>query len=663
MIDVKKRMTYLEEQLNKANYDYHTLDQPIISDRQYDLLIKELLELEEMYPDYRSNSSPTIKVGGVVLDKFNKVVYDKPMMSLANAFDDKDLVDFSNRILKEVEATSFIMELKIDGLAINLTYESGMLVRASTRGDGAVGEDVTENIKTIKSIPLRLKRPLTLEVRGEVFMPYSSFYKANEERLSEGLELFKNARNAAAGTIRQLDTGIVSKRNLDMFCYTLVDAQNFDLKTQSEALVFLSDLGLKINNNSKVVDHIDDVIETIKYFDDLRHTLPYDTDGVVIKVDELALHDLIGKTAKYPKWAIAYKFAPEEVITTLNQITFQVGRTGVITPVAELTPIMISGSLVSRATLHNEDYINALDIEIGDEVIVRKAGEIIPEVVRPLIDKRKDTTKFQMIDFCPSCSAKLIREPGEADWFCVNPACPAQHVGKIIHFTSRVAMNIDTLGEKVITQLYGENIIKDILDIYSLKDKRDQLIVLDRMGDKKIDNLLEAIELSKENSLDKLLFGLGIKHVGAKVAKTLVKKYPSLGSLKQATYDDLININDIGEAIATSVLSYFNSEYAQDLIQRLEEIGIKTKMDVEPSSYSPLFENKTFVITGKLENYSREEAGLIIEKLGGKVSGSVSKKTDFVLAGTDAGSKLDKANNLGIKVLDEISFKEMMPDE
>jgi DNA ligase (NAD+) len=663
MTDIKRRMTELEEQINEANYLYHTLDTPSISDRAYDLLVKELTELELEYPAYKSETSPTLKVGGIVLDKFEKVIHEHPMMSLANAFNQNDLTDFANRISKEVPDVTYNMELKIDGLAMNLTYVDGILVKAATRGDGVVGEDVTQNIKTIKSVPMRLKKPLTLEVRGEVYMPYQSFNKANEERLKEGLELFKNARNAAAGTIRQLDTKIVSKRNLDMFCYTLVDAQKFGVKTQSEALAFLKEIGLKTNPNFKVVKHIKEVIEEINTYDQLRKDLPYDTDGVVIKVNELALHELIGYTAKYPKWAIAYKFAPEEVITTLNKVTFQVGRTGVITPVAELTPVMISGSLVSRATLHNEDYIKALDIEIGDDVIVRKAGEIIPEVVKPVLENRKNTTKFEMIDTCPSCQEKLFREADEADWFCVNPACPAQHVGKIIHFASRVAMNIDTLGEKVVIQLYEAGLLTDILDIYTLKDKREQLLTLERMGEKKVDNLLDAIEASKQNQLDKLLFGLGIKHVGAKVAKQLLKQFPSLASLKDATYESLISINDIGDAIANSVLTYFQTDYAQTLIKRLEDLGINTTMPKEDVTHDERFLNKTFVLTGKLESFTREEAGLIIEKLGGKISGSVSKKTDFVLAGSDAGSKLDKANSFGVKVLDEQAFKEMIPNE
>ena len=662
-MDVKKRMMDLQQAIEQANYEYHTLDKPTISDFEYDLLMQELIELESKFPEHKSTSSPTLKVGGVVLDKFNKVIHDKPMMSLSNAFSDQDLVDFDERVLKEVEGYTYNMELKIDGLAINLKYNEGVFVSASTRGDGVVGEDVTSNVRTIKSLPMKLTEPLTLEVRGEVFMPHKSFEKANEERAKEGLELFRNARNAAAGTIRQLDSSVVSNRGLDIFCYTLVDAETYGVKTQAGVLSFLSKLGFKTNPNSVIAKNISEVITHIHKFDALRQTLAYDTDGVVIKINELSKYDQIGQTVKYPKWAIAYKFAPEEVMTKLQSITFQVGRTGVITPVAELSPVLISGSIVARATLHNEDYIKNLDIEIGDDVIVRKAGEIIPEVVRPVLENRKDTLKFFMIDTCPSCGEKLYREVDEADWFCINPGCPAQHVGKLIHFASRPAMNIDSLGEKIVNQLYEEGYIKDFLDIYNLKQYRNRLIELDRMGEKKVDNLLEAIELSKQNSLDKLLFGLGINHVGAKVAKLLLKKFPSLEALKAATFQQLITIDDIGEAIANSVIQYFSTEYASSLIEKLHELGIKTSIDQKESKTSPLFEGKTFVLTGKLETFTREDAALIIESLGGKVSGSVSKKTDYVLAGSDAGSKLEKANSLGVKVIDEMAFKEMIPNE
>ena len=659
MDQIKKRMAELEAIINKANYQYYTLDNPEISDYTYDNYLKELVELETKYPELKSKTSPTMKIGGVVLDKFNKITHSIPMMSLSNVFNFDELKAFDERVRKEVSEFSYDLELKIDGLAINLIYENGILVTAATRGDGVVGEDVTENVKTIQSVPLKLNKPYSLEVRGEVFMPYRSFEKVNQEREDNNEELFRNPRNAAAGTIRQLDSKIVSKRGLDMFSYTLLNPENYNIKTQTESLHFLSELGLKVNQEYKTAKTVEEVIEVIEYFDEKRKTLPYDTDGVVIKVNEFNLYEEIGYTAKFPKWATAYKFKPEEVETKLNSITFQVGRTGVITPVAELESVLISGSMVSRATLHNEDYIKDLDIEIGDIVVVRKAGEIIPEVVKPVIEKRFNTTLFEMIHSCPSCNSELIREDGEADWYCINPTCPAQVVNKIIHFASRVAMNIDTLGEKVVLTLYEAGYLKDILDIYKLKDFEDELIHLDRMGPKKVSNLLEAIEQSKSNTLDKLLFGLGIRHVGAKVAKILVNNYPSLDLLKEAKAEDLMNIFDVGVAIANSVETYFNTDYANHLIESLKAFGLNTTFEVEKKNMNHEFSGKTFVLTGKLESFTREEASKLIESFGGKITGSVSKKTDYVLAGSDAGSKLDKARSLNITILDENKLKEM----
>lgn len=658
-----KRMKELEEIINQANYDYHTLDSPVIADRTYDLYLKELMELESNYPEYKSENSPTSKVGGVVLDKFNKVVHDKPMMSLGNAFSKEDLIDFSNKIIKAGFDCDYTTELKIDGLAVNIKYEDGLFKSATTRGDGLVGEDITENVRTIKSLPNVLKEPLTLEVRGEIYMPYKSFIKANEARVLNEEEVFKNPRNAAAGTIRQLDSNVVAKRGLDVFIYTLIEPLQYNVKTQSDVLAFLSFLGFKVNEHYHVLKDMTDVCKVIDIYDELRHKLSYDTDGVVIKVNDIHLYDEIGYTAKFPKWAIAYKFAPEEVETTLLDITYQVGRTGVITPVAELSPVMISGSLVSRATLHNEDYIKALDIEMNDIVVVRKAGEIIPEVVRPVVNKRKDTRVIKMIELCPSCQSELVRLLGEADWYCLNPLCPAQQVSKMIHFASRVAMNIDTLGEKVITQLYDMGLLKDIKDIYTLKDHQQALLELDRMGLKKVENLLNAIEDSKNNTLDKLVFGLGIRHVGQKVSKILIKHYPSLKLLSEASYEDLIEINEIGERIAGSIVEYFSQDYSKTLIEHFSACGLNLESNKTVINTSHSFSSKTFVLTGKLNELSREEATLIIERLGGKVSSSVSKKTDFLLAGSDAGSKLDKANSLGITVLDEATFREMSNNE
>ncbi len=657
-MDVKNRIRELVEIINQANYDYHTLDNPKISDQMYDKYMKELIELETSYPLFKQIDSPTEKVGGIVLDGFEKVVHQHPMMSLSNVFNEEELRLFDERIRKVTHDFSYITELKIDGLAISLQYEKGFFKRAATRGNGVVGEDVTENIKTIKSIPLKLNEPIDIEVRGEVYMPHISFKKANEERLEKGEALFANPRNAAAGTIRQLDTKVVAKRKLDAYIYTLVDANQY-VSTQQEALEFMHKLGFKVNPNFKHIKSVDQLVNEMNNYDELRKTLPYDTDGVVIKVNEFNLHEMIGYTAKSPKWATAYKFQAEQVETTLKDITFQIGRTGVVTPVAELEPILISGSMVARATLHNEDYIKEKDIRIGDTVLVHKAGEIIPEVIKVVLDKRNNQEPFQMIDTCPICHHELIRKENEADYYCTNPNCPGKNMNALIHFSSRVAMDIDTLGEKVVETFHELGYLNTISDIYRLHEHKDELKELPGFGDKKIDKLLIAIENSKSQSLDKLLFGLGIKHVGAKVAKTLIKHYPSMDDLKQATYDELITIPEIGEMIALSIVSYFKDEQNIELIKELETFGLNMKYEKEVQEHQP-FEGKTFVLTGKLSLYSRDQASDIIEKLGGKVSSSVSAKTDYVLAGEDAGSKLKKANELNIKIIDEQAFKVMI---
>lgn len=656
-MDIRKRMLELEQIINEANYNYYTLDAPTISDFEYDKYLKELIKLEEEYPEYKSDNSPTVKIGGVVLDKFLKYTHTEAMMSLANSFNFEELKEFDERVSKEVSGYDYVLELKIDGLAISLVYEEGLLVKAATRGDGTIGEDVTSNIKTIKTVPLKLKENISIIVRGEVFMPYSSFNKLNEQREKEGLELFRNPRNAAAGTVRQLDSSVVASRNLDMFSYAIVNPSNYNLKTQVEVLEYLKTLGFKVNNNYVLVNDIDSAIDEINKYDILRKELSYDTDGVVIKVNEFNLQEELGFTVKHPKWAIAYKFAPEEVSTKLYDITYQVGRTGVITPVAELEPVLISGSVVSRATLHNEDFIKNLDVRIGDYVVVRKAGEIIPEVVKVLLEERKNTEPFEMIHKCPSCLETIYRDADEADWYCINPLCPAQAVNKIIHFASRDAMNIDTLGEKVVKQLYDEGILKDIIDIYNLKNHYDEMIDLERMGEKRVQNLLRAIEESKTRSLDRLLFGLGVRHVGAKISKILVTNYPSLDLLKEAKKEDLLNIFEIGDSIASSVVNFFSSDYAEKLILKFKEIGINTTYEVknEEITDNP-FKDKVVVLTGKLEKFTRGEAKALIESLGGNVTSSVSKNTDLVVAGTDAGSKLKEAERLNIKVVDEETF-------
>ncbi len=657
-MDAKLRIQELIQIINQANHDYHTKDQPTITDFEYDKLLHELLDLEMKYPEYKQTDSPTEKIGGVVLDGFSKVTHRVPMMSLSNVFNEDELDSFDERIKKVVENYTYVTELKIDGLAVSLTYKNGEFLRAATRGNGVVGEDVTSNVKTIKSLPLKLTENIDIEVRGEIFMPHKSFKKLNEERLSSDEALFANPRNAAAGTIRQLDAKVVASRNLDIFLYTIVDASNY-VKSQMEALAYLQKLGFKVNLNYHHIKDIETLKNKINEYDALRKKLPYDTDGVVIKVNEFSLLNMIGYTSKFPKWATAYKFQAEQVETILKDITFQIGRTGVVTPVAELEPVLVSGSTVARATLHNEDYILAKDIRIGDYVIVHKAGEIIPEVLNVVLEKRTNQTPFVMRSDCPVCSSPLVRKIGEADHYCSNMDCPGKNINQLIHFSSRVAMDIDTLGERVVEIFHELGYLNNIPDIYRLYQFKEELKEIPGFGDKKVDKLLDAIENSKNQTFDKLLFGLGIKHVGAKVAKTLVKHYPTIDDLLQAKYQDLIEINEIGEMIAQSIVTYFNNPIYIDLISDLKNLGLNMVFEKE-EVLEHEFNGKTIVLTGKLNIFSRDQASDIIEKLGGKVSSSVSAKTDLLVAGEDAGSKLKKANELNVKVINEEEFKVMI---
>ena len=657
-MNTKQRMIELTRILNQANYDYHTLDQPKISDQQYDHYLKELVALEQQYPEYKQEDSPTEKIGGVVLSGFDKVTHQVPMMSLSNVFNEEELLAFDERIRKVITDFSYVTELKIDGLAVSLTYEKGLFVRAATRGNGVVGEDITRSVQTIKSLPLKLNEPIDIEVRGEIYMPHKSFTKLNEVRLSHNEALFANPRNAAAGTIRQLDTKVVAKRNLDLFIYTIVDADKYR-ETQEEALKYLSDLGFKVNPNYQNIFGITTLIEQINNYDLLRKILPYDTDGAVIKVNEFNLYEKIGYTSKFPKWATAFKFKAEQVETILKAITFQIGRTGVVTPVAELEPVLISGSTVARATLHNEDYVTSKDIRIGDTVLIHKAGEIIPEVIEVVMSKRTNQKPFEMIKECPVCGENLIRKDGEADHYCSNPNCPGKNINSLIHFSSRVAMDIDTLGEKVVETFHELGYLNSIPDIYLLINYADELKELPGFGTKKVEKLLEAIKKSKLQSFDKLIFGLGIKHVGAKVAKILVKNYPSMDLLMQATIEELNSIPDIGEQIAQSIVSYFADGNIKEMIEELKDLGLNMQYE-KGEQIKHSFNDKTFVLTGKLQIFTRDQASDLIEKLGGKVSSSVSAKTDFIVAGEDAGSKLKKANELGVKIIDEQAFKVMV---
>lgn len=658
----KQRVEELTKLLNQYNKEYYVLDKPSVSDREYDRLMQELIELEAQYPELKSSTSPTVRVGGAILEGFNKVQHEKPMLSLGNAFNEGDLRDFDARIRKVSPNISYVCELKIDGLAVTLHYRDGQFVKGATRGDGVVGEDISENLKTIQTIPLHIPYKDPLEVRGEVYMSKATLDKLNKQRAEKGEELFANPRNAAAGSLRQLDSRIAAKRELAMFCYAVPSAEELGCQTHDESLQKIEELGFNVNPNREVCDSIDGVLAYIEKWSTNRFDLPYEIDGIVIKVNQLNEQQKLGSTVKSPRWAIAYKFPAEEVETILKDIIFTVGRTGMVTPNAVLEPVRVAGTRVSRATLHNEDYVKERDIRINDRVIIRKAGEIIPEVVKPVIDARHgDEAPFEMIQDCPRCGSELIREAGEADYYCLNIDCPARIVESLCHFVSRDAMNIDGLGVKVVEQLYDNQLIENVADIYKLQ--KEQLLPLERMGEKKVTNLLTAIENSKQNSLERLLFGLGIRHVGSKTAKVLAAHFETIDALMQATFDDFKGIAEIGDVIANSILHYFTQEANVQLINELKALGLNmsyTGVKVSTANEANEFYGKTVVLTGTLATLSRKEAGVKLEALGAKVSGSVSAKTDFLVAGEKSGSKLKKAQELGVTVIDEEMMLKML---
>lgn len=659
-MEIKDRINFLREQLLDANTKYYSLDAPEISDYQYDVYLKELTQLEFEYPLFDDPNSPTKKVGGIVSESFKKVTHTVPMMSLSNVFNTEELASFISKIEKESHQT-YITELKIDGLAVSIRYIDGLFTEAITRGNGLVGEDITENVKTIKNVPLKLHKNISIEVRGEIYMPHESFQKLNQLRSESNEALFANPRNAAAGTMRQLDSKVVASRNLAIFVYAIVNQEMY-VDTQFDLLNYVESLGLPVNKEFKHHTSLNSLLKSIDYYDNLRKTLPYDTDGVVIKVNEFQTQSELGYTSKFPKFATAYKFQAEIASTKLLSVTFQVGRTGVITPVAELEPVFISGTNVSRATLHNEDYITLKDIRIGDHVFVHKAGEIIPEVIEVNQQFRSNQQPFKMATQCPVCHDTLTRIEGEADYFCLNPHCSGKRMLSMTHFASRLAMDIDSLGEKVVETLFNEGILTRISDIYTLHTKKEIIKELPGFKDKKVDKLLQAIEDSKQKSFDKVLFGLGIKHIGAKVAKTLTLNFSTIDALFSANEEDLTSIHDIGIEIALSIISSSKDETLIQTINDLKTHGLNLE-SVKKETLTHAFNDKTFVLTGKLNDFSREEATLKIERRGGRVSSSVSSKTDFVLAGEDAGSKLDKATSLGIKVLTENLFKDLIKDE
>jgi len=660
MID---RYNELIEIINKLNYEYYTLDKPSVSDQEYDRYMQELLKIEENNPGIIRDDSPSVRVGGKVLDNFVKVTHEIPMLSLGNVFNEDELIKFDERIRKEIPNPSYVCELKIDGLSVSLTYENGKLVRGATRGDGVIGEDITNNVKTIKTIPLTLKNRINIEIRGEIYMSKKTFNKLNEERAFKHEELFQNPRNAAAGSVRQLDSSIAAKRNLDAFLYHVPNALEYSINTHYGALEYMKQLGFVVNPNIKKVNNIKEVIEYVDYWTMHRDELPYEIDGIVIKLNDLNAQQKLGFTAKYPKWATAYKFPALEVLTKLKDIIFTVGRTGQVTPNAVLEPVKVAGSTISRATLHNEENVINKGFKIGDIVSIRKAGDVIPEVVEPIIDRRDGTEKdFEMIKTCPICGSDLIKEKTQADYFCLNEKCPARKVESLIHFVSRDAMNIEGLGERIMEDFYNMGYIKSFTDIYKLNSKKEELMELEGFGIKSINNLLESIENSKNNSLEKLLFGLGIRQVGNKTAKLLAKKFETLDNLMNASFETLKNIRDIGEKSALDIINYFKDENNIKVIEELKSIGVNTEYlgIKEVTNTNDNIFNKSFVLTGTLENYTRDKLKQILEDMGGIVNSSVSKNTNVVIAGESAGSKLEKARKLNIEIWDEKTLQEKL---
>ncbi|AAT04554.1 NAD-dependent DNA ligase LigA [Listeria monocytogenes] len=663
----KKRYEELINILDQYSYDYYVIDNPTVEDAEYDQKMQELLKIEEAHPEWVTPESPSKRVGGEVLEGFKKVAHDTPMLSLANAFNQEDLADFDRRIRDKVgDDIAYMCELKIDGLAVSLQYENGKYKQGATRGDGTIGEDITANLRTIRSIPMKLQKDYSIEVRGEAFMPKRSFQKLNEIREEEGQMLFANPRNAAAGSLRQLDTKIAASRNLDIFLYAVADFGEMGVETHSAGLDMLETLGLKVNKERRLCNSLEEVYAYIEEWTEKRAGLAYDIDGIVLKLNNLEQQRQMGNTVKSPRWSIAYKFPAEEVPTKLLDIELNVGRTGVITPTAVLEPVRVAGTTVSRASLHNEDLITEKDIRIGDTVLIKKAGDIIPEVIKSITEKRSGSEEpFHMPKNCPACDSELVRLEEEVALRCINPKCPAQIKEGLIHFVSRNAMNIDGLGEKVIIQLFSQHLIKDVADLFFLS--KEKLLELERMGEKSVTNLLASIQASKQNSLEKLLFGLGIRHVGAKAAKSLAIHFDTMDNLKVADKETLTSINDIGEKMADSIVTYFANEEVHDLLEELKRAGVNmtyTGPKLEDMSEEELvFTGKTVVLTGKLEKLTRNDAKALIESLGGNVSGSVSKKTDVVVAGSDAGSKLAKAEELAIPIWSEEDLIEYLPDE
>ena len=660
MEEAKKRIDELTSILKKANYEYYNLDNPSITDQEYDKYLRELINLEEKYPEYADPNSPTKRVGGEAIDKFQKVRHAIPMISLSNVFNEEEIRDFDKRIRNAGFKPEYVCELKIDGLSVSLHYEHGKLKFAATRGDGIIGEDITHNVKTIKTVPLDLGRDIDIEVRGEIYMNKATLEKINCERESKGEVKLQNVRNAAAGSIRQLDPKVAAKRHLDTWIYHLPNPLDYGISTHFEALEYMKDLGFKVNSASKLVKDVDGILDFIREYTEKRSSLPYEIDGIVIKVNDIRMQQELGSTVKYPRWATAYKFPAEEVLTKLVDIKFTVGRTGQVTPNAVLEPVLVMGSTIRRATLHNEDYCRSLDLRIGDVVSIKKAGDVIPEVVEAKLERRIGTEKpFHMITTCPICGSTLVKK-GNVDYFCVNDNCPKKNIESLIHYASRNAMNIDGLGDEIIEDFYNEGFVRTIPDFYHLSEHKEDIIELEGYGLKKVTNLLLAIEESKQNSVERLIFGLGISGIGSKNAKLLASTYKDMEHLSNATYEELIEIKDIGDVLARNIVNFFANPNNIELINTLEDLGINMKYLGAEAKINENFTDKKFVITGTISFMSRDEIKALIESYGGSAIDSVSKKTDVVIVGDAPGSKYTKAQELGITIWDEAKFKEIV---
>lgn len=660
-VDMKNRIDELIKIINKANYEYYTLDKPTITDQEYDRYMNELLSLEEKYPELISADSPTRRVGSKVIDKFDKVKHEIPMLSLGNVFNESEIIAFDERIKKEIKDPKYVCELKIDGLSVSLTYKDGKLVRGATRGDGVTGEDITHNVETIKTIPLTLNQKIDIEVRGEIYMGKKAFKELNERREKNGEELLANPRNAASGSVRQLDSRVAAKRKLDCIIYHLPNPLDYDINSHYEALCFMKELGFNVSPNNQYVENIDELLSFIEYWTENRENLPYEIDGIVIKLDNIKNQQKLGLTARSPKWATAYKFPALEVLTKLTDIVFSVGRTGQVTPNAVLEPVRIAGSVVSRSTLHNEEYVRLKDIRIGDIVSIKKAGDVIPEVVEPKIERRDGTERqFVMTEYCPICHSKLVKKETESAYYCVNEHCDAKKIEGLIHYASRDALYLEGFGEQVVEDFYNLGFLKNFTDFYRLKDHRQELMELEGFGDKSINKLLSNIEKSKENSLERLLFALGIRYVGSKTAKILAKYYANIDNLMQASYEELIEIRDIGKIIAKSVVEYFQDEKNIKLIEQLKSFNVNMNFLGQREETKEEFKDKIFVITGSLETFTRKDAKEKIEIAGGKVTDTVTSKTDVLIVGKSPGSKFDRAKQLGIEIWPEDEFLEKL---